>query len=178
MVSASAAAGERLSSQPEHSASLSSDPTGRMSAQRQGSFNQAGPPGSSSSRLQSGWESAPGYNRPRPQQLNPNFMPGTQPVWPPGPLPCMQPQVYMYPGLPGNPPGFFPQPLHGAQRPVQQIMSQIGMMVPGQQYPGLNPMFPFGICRIFTFHSQFACTTQNPFSVATKSQICLQVVKS
>ena len=145
MVSVSAAAGARSCSQPEQSASASHDSSGRMSAHRQGSLSQAGAPGSSS-RLQSGWELAQGYSRPVPQQPNPTFTPGTQPVWPPGPLPYMQPQVYMYPGLPGNPPGFFPaQSLHGAQQPGPQMVPQVSMMIPGQQYPGVNPMFPFGM---------------------------------
>jgi len=146
MVSVSGAAGNKAASQSGQSSANSNDQYTRMAAQRQGVLGQAVQPGSTSSRLQGGWESAQAYSRPGPPQVNPGFMPGTQPVWPPGSLQYMQPQVYMYPGLPGNPPGFFPpQSPHGAQRPVQQMMPQIGMIVPGQQYSGMNPMYPFGM---------------------------------
>lgn len=146
MVSVSGAASSKASLQPNHSVSTGFDSYSRMSTQRQGSLSQVGQPGSTLSRPQSGWDSAQTYSRPGPQQLNPTFLPGTQPVWPPGSLPYMQPQVYMYPNLPGNPPAFFPaQSLHGAQRPVQQMVPQVGMMVPGQQYPGVNPVFSYGV---------------------------------
>ncbi|DBA77326.1 TPA: hypothetical protein ACH3X2_000847 [Trebouxia sp. C0005] len=146
MVSVSGAAGHKAASQSGQSSANSIDQYTRMAAQRQGGLGQIVQPGSTSSRLQGGWESAQAYSRPGPPQVNAGFMPGTQPVWPPGSLQYMQPQVYMYPGLPGNPPGFFPpQSLHGAQRPVQQMMPQVGMMIPGQQYSGINPMYPFGM---------------------------------
>lgn len=141
MVSVSSSASDRPPSQPQQHASTSYEIQGRMSANRHGSMN-SGPYGSS--RLQSTtWDPAQGFSQQGPQQINTGFMPGSQHVWPPGSLPYMQPQVFMYPGLPGNPAGFYPQPLHGAQRPLSQIMPQVGMMVPPQQYSGVTPMFPF-----------------------------------
>lgn len=140
MVSVSSSASDRPPAQPQQHASTSYDTQGRMSANRQGSLS-SGPYGSS--RLQGTWEPAQGFSPQGPQQMNTGFMPGSQPVWPPGSLPYMQPQVFMYPGLPGNPAGFYPQPLHGAQRPLSQMMPQVGMMVPPQQYSGVTPMFPF-----------------------------------
>ena len=145
MVSVSGASQDRGSSQPQQAAAIQHDPSPRANANRQGSL-ASGPHGVASSRLQSGWEPAQAYSRQTPQQINPGFVPGAQPVWPPGTLPYMQPQVFMYPGLPGNPPAFYPaQSMHGAQRPMPQMMPQVGMMVPPQQYSGVNPLFPFGV---------------------------------
>ena len=134
----SGAASDRTLSQSQQHASTSYDSPGRMPANCQGSLTP-GPYGSS--RLQSPWEPAQGFSQQGPQQTNTGFMSGSQPLWPPGTLPYIQPQVFVYPA---NPP-FYPQPLHGAQRPHPQLMPQVGMMVPPQQYSGVSPMFPYGV---------------------------------
>ena len=138
MVVSSGAANDKTPSQPQQHTSASYGSPGRMSANRSGTLT-SGPYGSS--RLQSPWEPPQGFSQPGPQQISTGFMPGSQPLWPPGSVPYMQPQVFVYP----NPPGFYPQPLHGAQRPLPQMMPQVGMMLPPQQYPGLNPMFSYGV---------------------------------
>ena len=128
---------DRTPSQPQQRASTSYESPGRMSANHQGSLT-SGP--DRSARLQHQWGSAQRFSQQSLQQINTRFMPGSQTLWPPGSLPYMQPQVFVYP----NPPGFYPQPVPGSQRPLQQIMPQVGMMLPPQQYPGVNPMFPYG----------------------------------
>ena len=142
MVSVSGAASDRSSSQPQESASTSYDMSGRMTANRPSNY-PAGPVGTS---RQSVWEPAQAYSRQGQQQMNAGFVQNPQAVWPPGALPYMQPQVFMYPGLPGNPPSFYSaQSLHGPQRPMSQMVPQVGMVMPPQQYSGVNPMFPYGV---------------------------------
>ena len=145
MGSVPGAGNDKGSSQSQQHDSTTHENPGRVSAMRQGS-QTSGPQGSVPSRLQSVWEPAQAYSRQNQQQVNSGYMPGPQPAWPPGTLPYMQPQVFMYPGLPGNPPAFYPaQSLHGAQRPIPQMMPQMNMMMPPQQYSGVNTMFPFGV---------------------------------
>ena len=131
-------ANDRTPSQPQQHTSASRDSPARLSGNRPGTLT-SGPYGSS--RPQRQWEPAQGFSRQGPQQISTGFMPGSQPLWPPGSVPYMQPQVFVYP----NPPGFYPQPLPGAQRPIPQMMPQVGMMLPPQQYPGVNSMFSYGV---------------------------------
>ena len=131
-------ANDSMSSQPQQHTQARYDSPGRVSANRPGTLT-SGPYGSS--RLQSPWEPAQGFSQQGPQQVSTGFMPGSQALWPPGSVPYMQPQMFVYP----NPPGFYPQPLHGAQRPLPQMMPQVGMVLPPQQYPGVNPMFSYGV---------------------------------
>lgn len=101
-----------------------------------------------SARLQSGWDpghpyAGTGQQQMGQQQLNATYLPNAQTIWPPGALPYLQPQLYMYPGLPGSPSALFPGgTLHPAQRSVPQM--PLGMMVAGQQYP-MNSMLPFNM---------------------------------
>lgn len=139
MVVLSEGASDRKPSQPQQRASTSYESPGRVSANHQGSLNSA-PDRSARLQQQHPWGSAQRFSQQSLQQINTGFMPGSQTLWPPGSLPYMQPQVFVYP----NPPGFYPQPVPGSQRPLQQIMPQVGMMLPPQQYPGVNPMFPYG----------------------------------
>lgn len=114
-------------------------------------------------RAQAGWETVQPFGGPPGQQpMNPAFIQSPQPVWPHGTVPYMQPQVYMYPGLPGQHPSFFPAgSLHPAQRPVPQMLSPLGMMVAGQQYP-MNPMLPFTMAPAPTQESWLQARQMRP----------------
>lgn len=93
--------------------------------------------------LQPGREAVHPFAGSSQQPMNTAYIPSPQTVWPPGAMPYLQPQVYMYPGLPGSPSAFFPAgALHPAQRSLPQL--PLGMMVAGQHYP-MNSVLPFNM---------------------------------
>ena len=113
-------------------------------------------------RLQPGWETMQSFGGQGQQPINAAYMPGAQTVWPPGAVPFLHPQVYMYPGLPGNPPTFFPAgSLHPTQRPMPQMLPHLGMVVAGQQFP-VNSMLPFNMTPASTQEAWLQARNMRP----------------